>query len=130
LGRLLLLAAIVWCAAYSIWDAHDRSVWKERGVTATAVVTDVSCGGRGSYVHLDVAGTEQVILPCPFPEPRVGEHVQVVYDSADASDVRLSQEFERASGRSTLLVAVGTTALLGVLEWSWWRERRHTRLVD
>jgi len=125
LGRCVLLALVVWCAGYAVWDHHDRAVWRARGVAATATVTDPSCGGRGSSVHLDVAGASRVVLGwCPEAGLRVGDRVAVVYDAAHPSEVRFVQDVDRTSGRAAAVVAGGTTVVLAALEWTWWRQRR------
>ena len=127
LSRFVLIAVIIWCASYALWDAHDRTVWRERGVKATALVTDVSYGGEGSFVQLDVEGTSRAILPCPSPPPRIGDRVEVVYDSRDKSQVRMAQQFERVSGRVLLFVAAGTTVFFAMLELVWSKERHDER---
>ncbi|PRY12192.1 hypothetical protein [Kineococcus rhizosphaerae] len=126
LSRLVLLAVIAWCVAYALWDAHDRAVWRERGVETTGVVTEVSTG-EGGFVRLDVDGTSRTILPCPDPPPRTGARVEVVRDSANPSEVRLLQQFDRVTGRALLLVAAGATVFAALLELLWLQERRDGR---
>jgi len=129
LGRCALLALILWCAGYAVWDHHDRAVWRARGVPAVATVTDPSCGGEGSYLRLDVEGTSRVVLVCSDTGLRVGDRVAVLVDSAHPSEVRLERDLGRTSGRASAVVAAGTAAVLGVLEWTWWRGRRRRRVA-
>ena len=127
LWRCALAAVVLWCGAYAVWDAHDRAVWRERGVRVSALVTAEDCDGEGSSLRVDVAGTERAVLPCQSPGPRVGTRVAVVYDSANPSDVRLARQFDRTPGRTAALVGGGTLAALALLEGYWWQERRTRR---
>lgn len=125
--RCALAAVVLWCGGYAVWDAHDRAVWRERGVQVSALVTAEDCDGEGSYVRVDVAGTSRTVLPCRSPGPRVGTRVAVVYDAADPADVRLRRQFDRTSGRTTAFVGGGTLVALVLLEGYWWQERRPRR---
>lgn len=125
--RCALAAVVLWCGVYAVWDAHDRAVWRERGVQVNALVTAEDCGGEGSYVRVDVAGTERTVLPCQSPGPRVGTRVTVVHDVANPSDVRLSRQFDRTPGRTAALVGGGTLVALALLKGYWWQERRTRR---
>jgi len=129
LGRVVLVVLLLWCAGYAVWDHHDRAVWRARGVAAVATVTDASCDGEPSSAHLDVDGRSRVVLPCSDTGLRVGDRVAVVYDAAHPDEVRFVQAFDRTSGRTSAVVAAGTAAVLGVLEWTWWRERRRRRVA-
>jgi len=130
LARCALVVLVLWCAGYAVWDAHDRAVWRARGVAAVATVTEESCDGEGSFLRLDVRGTSRVVLPCPDDGLRVGDRVAVLDDAAHPDEVRLVEAFDRTSGRVSAVVAAVTTAVLAVLEWTWRRERRALRAAS
>jgi hypothetical protein len=93
---------------------------RDRGVTTSAVVTDVTCGpldGRSASFDVRADVGDLLFLDCPPPTEhlRVGQVVQVTYDPRDISNVRLAGYTERSLG--LVFTVVGSAAALTLTGW-------------
>lgn len=144
LMRIIGIALLIGGMALSIGapsDARDARVLAERGVDATAVVTDLSIrgGGRGSSPHavVDVEFEDELglsqessgIIYCGEPEAiSVGDEVEITYDPEEVAPPQFtecpqSQEITIPVIIGIVVIGAGTVLVL----WGWgsngWRRR-------
>lgn len=94
---------------------------RTRGVTTSAVVTDVTCGpldGRSASFDVRADVGDLLFLDCPprTEHLRVGEVVQVTYDPRDVTNVRLAGYTDRSLGLA--LTLLGSAAALTLTGWT------------
>jgi hypothetical protein len=94
---------------------------RDRGVTTSAVVTDVTCGpldGRSASFDVRADVGDLLFLDCPPPTEhlRVGQVVQVTYDPHDVTNVRLAGYTDRPLG--VVFTVVGSAAALTLTGWT------------
>ncbi|ABS03834.1 hypothetical protein Krad_2354 [Kineococcus radiotolerans SRS30216 = ATCC BAA-149] len=93
---------------------------RQRGVTTSAVVTDVTCGpldGRSASFDVRADVGDLLFLDCPprTEHLRVGQVVQVTYDPHDVTNVRLAGYTDRPLG--LVFTLVGSAAALTLTGW-------------
>ncbi|MBB2903652.1 hypothetical protein FHR75_004495 [Kineococcus radiotolerans] len=118
---------VLWLAATVILDIGAGTLTlsldddlSQRGVTTSAVVTDVTCGpldGRSASFDVRADVGDLLFLDCPprTEHLRVGQVVQVTYDPHDVTNVRLAGYTDRPLG--LVFTVVGSAAALTLTGW-------------
>jgi hypothetical protein len=93
---------------------------RQRGVTTSAVVTDVACGpldGRSASFDVRADVGDLLFLDCPrrTERLRVGQVVQVTYDPLDVTNARLAGYTDRPLG--LVFTFGGFAAALALTGW-------------
>ena len=120
-GVVLWLAAtvILGTGAGTLTLSLDDDL-RQRGVTTSAVVTDVTCGPLdGGSAPFDVRADvgDLLFLECPPPTEHlcVGQVVQVTYDPHDVTNARLAGYTDRPLG--PVFTFAGSAAALTMTGW-------------